>query len=65
MMFTEENNEVVHVLVYFRPCFYYSRDNRYKTRPILLQNSATPSEQVELWVLHLPCAEGKSLLGQL
>lgn len=65
MMFTEENNKVFHVLVYFRSCFYYSHDNLYKTRPTLLQNSAAPSEQVELWVLHLPCAEGKNLLGQL
>lgn len=32
MIFTEENNEMSHVLFHCRSCFYYSHDDLYRTR---------------------------------
>lgn len=32
MIFTEENNEMSHVLFHCRSCFYYSHDDLYRTK---------------------------------
>lgn len=45
---TEENNEMSHVLLHFRSCFYYSHDDLYRTKCPHNPRSQVP-EQGELW----------------